>query len=523
MEKTIPETEFTSLLPQGNVGQFEIEIALVAHIIRFLTGRDAFEELRQLFAEECPKKNLSWHDLVEVLEQIGFEPTGFEIGVEDIHEFSIATPLLSLYYFPERGYVNIIIYKITEEAIFAIHDGSGAFKIPLEELDYRWQGHLLMIEPTEAAFQTETFRQAEEALTYINKPYENNEAEIEKVLAKWTIPKSDFLDIVIIGAGVGGVLSGVYAARENLNFVILEKSETLSTFKRFPKDMHFVSGGLSKQLSKKHVPPSAKSLPDAYIQFFENVAAEEELYIRENEAVISIRKEDNIWITKTNISTYYSRAVINAGGFYGNFNRLNIPVSEDAEVLYGFSDCYKNAESFIGKKVLVVGTGVSALNLCHHFSKKGIEVSLFSRDYIHVPENMFEHLKAGNNFDTDIITDVYAKISVGLIDLIHYGELKAVRKGEVDIFLEQEDGLRTFTFDVVCPMIGFSPIMDHLKESGLSLAEGCKIPKYDTRTMETDQKNLFLCGSSSGVTNMEYILKESKGIISVIKERFYGS
>lgn len=196
------------------------------------------------------------------------------------------------------------------------------------------------------------------------------------------LPAAEPLDILIIGAGIGGVVALYYARRAGLNALLLERQNLV--------------GGLWAQL------PSWQD-----IQFGRNdwtlgdlpIAGEDQASIRDNiEAwvqrfglsdairlrteVTRASREDDLWIIDTPAGTYRARYLIAATGAH---NRAIVPDPHRASVALRelHSSALREPAELSGRDVMVVGGGASAydlLDLCfEHGARRVIWVYRHTR------------------------------------------------------------------------------------------------------------------------------------------------
>lgn len=175
-----------------------------------------------------------------------------------------------------------------------------------------------------------------------------------------SLPKSansekDILDVVIIGAGAAGLNAALAAAEKRLSCLILEKEKIANTIENFPE-------GKWVYAEPDDVPPKGKLWLDGatkedLINCWHHIVKENQLDVRTEEGVESIKKENNIFKIKTNKQSYRSQYVILATGQRGNPRKLNVPGEDNGTVYHRLYSPrkYKN------ENILVVGGGNSAV------------------------------------------------------------------------------------------------------------------------------------------------------------------
>jgi thioredoxin reductase (NADPH) len=169
--------------------------------------------------------------------------------------------------------------------------------------------------------------------------------------------------LIILGAGPAGLTAGIYAARNKLETLVIEKAmvgglaiyaEQIENYPGFPDGI----GGmeLGELMLKQGVKFGLKVLP-AEVQGLE------------------IR--DKIKVVKTSEGSFTAKAVIVALGS----ERINLEVPGEKEFVgRGVSYCATcDAAFFRNQKIAVVGGGNSAISEALHLAKFGSEVNIIHR------------------------------------------------------------------------------------------------------------------------------------------------
>ncbi|MDD3453505.1 MAG: thioredoxin-disulfide reductase [Bacilli bacterium] len=213
-------------------------------------------------------------------------------------------------------------------------------------------------------------------------------------------------DIIIIGAGIAGITSAIYASRANKKILIIES---------------LVYGGQIVNSPKVENYPGIKEISgvDLSNALYEQAKNLEVPFAFEK--VIQIKKEDKINIIKTNNNTYQTKTIIIATG---TINRKLQMENEDKLIGKGISYCatcdgalYKN------KDVAVIGGGNTALEEAIFLSTYCNKVYLINRTNKFKGENKYiEQIKKINNIEiimNESVTKINGENSLESIDLIN--------------------------------------------------------------------------------------------------------
>lgn len=270
------------------------------------------------------------------------------------------------------------------------------------------------------------------------------------------------VDILIVGAGPGGLTAGMYAARANLNAVCIEK---------------MMPGG---QIANTHLVedyPGFESISGPELaQKFESHARKFGLKI-ENDTVNKIRPDGRYWIIEADNQTYRAKAVIIATG--GQPRKLGVP-GELELAGKGVSYCaICDGAFFKGEVIAVVGGGDSAV-------EEGIFLTKYaSKLYIiHRREQLrAQKIIQDRAFANPKIEFVWNSIPV---------EIKGTDKVEAIVIKNTKTGeLKTLSVGAVFPFIGFVPNSDFFD---IDLKRDPNGYIITNENMETSLKGVYAIG-----------------------------
>jgi thioredoxin reductase (NADPH) len=169
-------------------------------------------------------------------------------------------------------------------------------------------------------------------------------------------------DIIIVGAGPAGLTAGIYAGREGLKALIIEKG---------------VKGGNANTAPVILNYPGFKSIPG--LELLKKIAEQAEKYveIRENEELLNIRKIKDKFLLTTNKFEYSAKTVIFCSGT--TYRKLGVK-GEEEFIGKGISYCsICDGMLFKDRDVIVVGGGNSAAEHALHLKDIGVNVKIIHR------------------------------------------------------------------------------------------------------------------------------------------------
>lgn len=171
-------------------------------------------------------------------------------------------------------------------------------------------------------------------------------------------------DIIIIGAGPGGLTAGIYAGRQGTKNLIIDKD---------------LAGGIGREVPEMENYPGFESISGLELTEKMKAQAIKNCDLHEMEEVTEITKTDEEYrfTVKTTKDTYQSKTIILATG--SSHRHLNAK-GEDEFKGKGVSYCATcDGFFFAGRDILMVGGGNSALQEAIYLKNLGANVTLVHR------------------------------------------------------------------------------------------------------------------------------------------------
>ncbi len=276
-------------------------------------------------------------------------------------------------------------------------------------------------------------------------------------------------DLVIIGGGPAGLTAGIYAKRSGLQTVVVEKGAlggqiaTTPIVENYPGLTH-VGGKTLVDILVNHALEYIKIFPD--------------------EAVIEInprRTKEGKLTVLTSRRKILARAVLLATG--AQHRKLEIP-GESQFSGRGVSYCSTcDGPLFVGKKVLMIGGGNSALTEALHLRNLGVEVSIVHRrDQFRAQDYLIHNVEAAG---IPVIFDTIAQEIAG-DERVSSVTLKNNKTGRITKM--QVDG--------VFISIGYEPAVELARKAGVELDQNGYI-KRDHRH-RTSVRGIYSAGDVEG-------------------------
>ena len=184
-------------------------------------------------------------------------------------------------------------------------------------------------------------------------------------------------DLIIIGAGPIGMTCAIEAKRAGLDALIIDKGMLVNTLFHFPTNMTFFSTSLLLEIGDvPFVSHDEKPTRRESLEYYRRVYESWKLNAHFYEEVLDVKKSNHHFQVVTNKSTYQSKSVVIATGFYDLPVLMNVPGEELPKVLH----YYDEPHPYVGQKVAVIGAANSACDVALELWHKGAHVTMIIRD-----------------------------------------------------------------------------------------------------------------------------------------------
>lgn len=181
--------------------------------------------------------------------------------------------------------------------------------------------------------------------------------------------------VLIVGAGPAGLTLAYYLQQNNIEYLILEQNDKAgSSWSQMPDHLHLVSLWTSNYLLEEDLPLSSPYKAHSAKEFsvyLEDFAHKHKLKIKTKTTVLDIKKENELFIVKTNEGDYQSKFVVDCRGYFNSPFTPSFQVSGTPPLMIHFKDYKSYAELSQYKKILIVGKRLSAGQLIHELATHG--------------------------------------------------------------------------------------------------------------------------------------------------------
>lgn len=296
-------------------------------------------------------------------------------------------------------------------------------------------------------------------------------------------------DLIIIGAGIAGLTSAIYASRKRMDYKIVSTDFG---------GQFMVSGEVL------NYPGIVQTTGVGFREIMQKQAVFNDIDVEIATVTGVTQKENRFHVSFTNGNTYTTKAIIVASG--GKARTLDVP-GEKEYSKKGVTYCaICDGPLFSGKDVAVVGGGNSALESVDFLQEVASTIHMLVRGdslkgYEYLRENIQENQKIKVHYNTTV-KEIQGDMFVNGLTIERHGEEKQIPVEGV--FIE----------------IGRVPNTEFIKDIVQTDETGHIIIDCNTKT---SMPGVFAAGDCAAGTEYQYVISAGQGCMALIKAALYIS
>ncbi len=301
------------------------------------------------------------------------------------------------------------------------------------------------------------------------------------------------VDAIIIGGGPCGLSAAIELQNIGLNPIVIEKGNVVNAIYNYPTHQTFFS--TSEKLAIGDVPfiiEERKPKRNQALVYYREVVKAKKVQVNRFETVHSVEKKDEHFIVKTSKSTYETKYVVVATGYYDQPNELDVE-GENLPHVYHY---FKEAHPYFDTDVVIIGGKNSAVDAALELNKAGARVTVVYRGSEYSP-----------SVKPWILPEFDGLIRNGEIEMLFNTNVEKIDEEYVTVSTNGEQ--RKLKGDFVFAMIGYHPNHEFIRAMGVGIDEETGRPQFNPETMETNVKNLFIAGVIAAGNNANEIFIEN--------------
>jgi putative flavoprotein involved in K+ transport len=180
-------------------------------------------------------------------------------------------------------------------------------------------------------------------------------------------------EVVVIGAGPAGLAAGGALRHNGIGSIVLERDSVGASWRKHYDRLHLHTVRWLSHLPGYKLPRRYGNwvARDDVVEYLEDYVDAHNLDVRTGVEVEGLERNGDDWIVRTSDSDFEAPRVVVATGYNKHQHLPDWPglASYTGELIH--SGDYKNAEPYVGKTVLVVGTGNSGAEICVDLIESG--------------------------------------------------------------------------------------------------------------------------------------------------------
>jgi putative YpdA family bacillithiol system oxidoreductase len=318
------------------------------------------------------------------------------------------------------------------------------------------------------------------------------------------------LDLIIIGAGPAGLSAADAAAREGLNYLVIEKGTIADTIRQYPVGRTMFSTPNEVEMNKGTLKPvREKPTREELLSHYIHFVLDHDLRINTGEEVVDAggNASDGFTIL-TSRNQYQASRVLFAIGAMAKPRLLSVPGEELAKVHHRFVEPYP----YVRRDALVVGGGNSAAEAALFLSEEGARttMAIWREDW----ENRDPKAGAMKHW---VRSPLEREIAAGRLRVVLYKNIDEIIEHEVRLTEETGESL-TIPNDVVFVLVGSDADLTLLKQLGVETEQGklTETPVYNPETFETNVRGIYVVGHFTNARHIKLAIDVPRSVVPLI-------
>lgn len=320
------------------------------------------------------------------------------------------------------------------------------------------------------------------------------------------------LDLLIIGAGPAGLSAADVAAREGLDYLVVEKGFIAQTIYHYPVGLTVFSTTNELELRDSELQPCReKPTREELLSYYVRFALGQNLRINTEEEVTRLeRLRPEGFRVHTPRAAYEAARLLVCTGAMARPRRLDVPGEDLLKVRHRFTEPFP----YVRKDVLVVGGGNSAAEAALFLSEGGARptFAIWRADW----ENRDPKRGAIKHW---VREPLEREINAGRLRLLLFRGVEEIGDGYVKIL---DDGGHTLSLpnDAVFVLIGADADLTLLRSVGVATEQSGlnEVPAYDPDTHETNVPGLHVAGHFTHERHIKDAIAVPRRIVPLIAQ-----
>jgi thioredoxin reductase (NADPH) len=320
------------------------------------------------------------------------------------------------------------------------------------------------------------------------------------------------LDLLIIGAGPAGLSAADAAAREGLDYLVVEKGLIADTVYHYPVGLTVFSTTNELELREGELRPCReKPTREELLSYYVRFALEHSLRINTEEAVTKIEplSPEGFRVTTSRDSYNASRLLVCTGAM-ARPRRLGVPGEELPKVHHRFVEPFP----YVRKEVLVIGGGNSAAEAALFLSEGGARATfaIWPSDW----ENRDPKTGCIKHWVRDPLE---RELESGRLRLFPFSEVERIEESRV-LIKDARGTTHALSNAAVFVLIGSDADLSLLRAAGVRTEKSglTEIPSYDPESFETNVPGLYVAGHFTNSRHIKEAIAVPRRVVPLIAQ-----
>jgi thioredoxin reductase (NADPH) len=320
------------------------------------------------------------------------------------------------------------------------------------------------------------------------------------------------LDLLIIGAGPAGLSAADAAAREGLDYLVVEKGLIADTVYHYPVGLTVFSTTNELELREGELRPCReKPTREELLSYYVRFALEHELRINTEEAVTKVEPlEAEGFRVETTRGSYEASRLLVCTGAMARPRRLGVPGEDLPKVRHRFVEPFP----YVRKDALVVGGGNSAAEAALFLAEGGARATfaIWPSDW----ENRDPKKGCIKHW---VRAPLEREIERGSLRLFLFSEVERIEESRV-IIKDERGETQSLANDAVFVLIGSDADLTLLRAAGVRTEKSglTEIPAYDPDTFETNVPGLYVAGHFTNSRHIKEAIAVPRRVVPLIAQ-----
>jgi len=313
--------------------------------------------------------------------------------------------------------------------------------------------------------------------------------------------EAERFQVVIVGAGPGGLAAGAQAAARGVSHVLLERSDLAYTIVRYQKGKHVMDEPPALGLRQEVAIPFQAGARESVLQGFADGTrrAGTNLKVGPGYEVTKIEGgKGDFRLQLRNGTTIAAENVVLCIGLQGNIRAFGVPGDDQPHVTYQLDDPAEHVD----KDIVVVGTGDAGIENALALADRNA-VSIVNRS------EEFARAKPGNR------ALIETAIKTGKIRHCASSTVQRIEPG--CIWLDTPDGEQRVDADLILGRLGADPPRTFLEAIGITFPSSDRgaVP-HVSETYESNVPGVYLVGAIAGYPLIKHCINQGYEVVEYI-------